>query len=1392
MLPIQTGQQLPIQPLKLPETKQCPDYGALKFAFESLHFCYGNGQIKLPENEYPPELAHLFTSKEEYAIHFRKYACLYNNLFAFSSIGGNFDVNTKKGIYVLKLHGQIYHNVPSLIPSDAQHRYLQLYFYDGQHEAENRLACFPELHKNVIDILMHITQTNPYAKFFRTLKELEINEETKIIINRNTVLDQRVYNAPASDEVAVIWSKNTSSCHSESPHILVIGKSNESHRIMHYYGCYDPLQYPLLFPCGECGWNQGLPRITIGRTQVTNTRQGRTPLNSTDGLLSNDRQVSCREYYCYKLQSRPNNMLLRAGRCLQQYMVDMYVKIENTRLDFFRKNQDTIIAELYQGILDTLESGENCAANVGRRVILPPTFLGGPRDMKKRYLNAMSLEAQNRPDLVARVFRAKLLSLKKKIMKQHIFGEAASLIYVVEFQTRGLLHTHFLIILKPSFRMKCPEDFDKFVSAEIPSESEVHLRKTVLRHMMHGPCGQLNLECQCMKHKGAMGKCKLSYPMYRRRNSGEAAIIRKHKLDNRWVIPYNPYLLALFDCHLNVEVCSTIQAVKYLYKYVYKGHDRVSFNVVQNKGPIPVDEIEQYQSGRWVSPCEAAWRIFGFDLFEMHPPVMPLPIHLPNMQTIQIRPHERLDTIVSTESRTRTPLTEFFRMNEDNGGGDVLYGDFTEKYRWGASKKTWFRRKNKLIVIGRLAFVAPTEGERYFLRLLLLHVRGLKSFEDLLTVDGYRCCTFQEAALKLRLLEEDDAVDMCLKEACEIQMPFALRRLFSTVLIFCQPSDLTTLWTKYYKHLSEDFSRQNGKCPDKDRHLTVRAVEQYLEAMGITLKCFGLEHLAGKIDDEIQRTKDITDALDAPIPQECIDCQAMLNPAQQGAFNQIIHHVKHKIPGIVLPTTTSGIAASNIPSGRTAHSRFKIYSALLTVLHVLGRSPSGTCTCVALGTIFRYFWSICVGCGLSVRGTGTMRDTVVFCHPAFLLGPMFIPVSTVYIILINLLCIVNISYVIYVIIVEFCLVTFSNHPGTDSDEESMARKENVESLETLLRDLCNPHLPFGGKVVVFGEDFRQILPVVPHKSQKEVVDASLVSSHLWPGLIRFRLVENIRARQEPNFSNFLLALGNGELQYEDHGFVELPGNIVRSTENAAVDPLIEITSTIFDEPQQGTSNPEIFTTRAILTPMNEDVDALNSVLIEKFPGNANSYKSFDTMLDDNCNVYPAEFISKLCPGEMSPYDLVLKENFPVILLRNILPSFGLCNGTRLVCSRFFPNLIDCNITTGHHKGEHVFIPRVKLRPSASNGYPFQFQRKQFPIKLSFAMTINKSQGQTLNQVAVYLPQPCFSPGQLYMALSRARKAAQVSVFAAKNSNGLPQTYAKNVVSYEVLRLAKIL
>ncbi|XP_021743296.1 uncharacterized protein LOC110709391 [Chenopodium quinoa] len=296
---------------------------------------------------------------------------------------------------------------------------------------------------------------------------------------------------------------------------------------------------------------------------------------------------------------------------------------------------------------------------------------------------------------------------------------------------------------------------------------------------------------------------------------------------------------------------------------------------------------------------------------------------------------------------------------------------------------------------------------------------------------------------------------------------------------------------------------------------------------------------------------------------------------------------------IILPTATSGIAAANIPSRRTAHSRFKI---------PLDPLESLACNVPKQGSL-----------------AALLRETTLIIW----------------------------------------------------DEASMAKKENNESLDVLLRDICNPNLLFGGKIVVFGGDFRQILLVVPKRTQHEAVVASLVSSSLWPLLIKFRLTENSRARLDPAYAAFLLALGNGQLHDTEDAFVQLPAEIVQPYD-AATPQDMHLTLVAFPEMDMPPFSANIFTTRVILTPINDDVDVINAVLIDKFPSEAVAYKSYDSMINDDCNIYPTEFLNKLCPGGMSPHELILKPNSLVSLLRNILPSSGLCNGTRLICKKKIP------------------------------------------------------------------------------------------------------------------------
>ncbi|GBM83958.1 hypothetical protein AVEN_102328-1 [Araneus ventricosus] len=316
---------------------------------------------------------------------------------------------------------------------------------------------------------------------------------------------------------------------------------------------------------------------------------------------------------------------------------------------------------------------------------------------------------------------------------------------------RGLPHAHILLTLDSESKIRTKDDIDKIVSAELPDPcTDLRLFQIVTKCMVHGPCGTINSPCmrdgQCCKSfpkqfKDDTEENVNGYPIYRRRAT-EPVQVGKYSIDNRWVVPYNPWLLKKFNAHINVEVCASVKSVKYLYKYVYKGHDAASVKI-QKESALDHDEILSFVEGRYVSTPEAMWRLNEFNLSHKSHTVVRLAVHLPQQQPIVYQDGQEAQAIERAALR-KTTLTSWFELNKnDPSDHNISYSDIPQYYMFDKSTTNWKKRqRGGQNVIGRLPVVSILDIERYYLRMLLLRKSGAISFDDILTVNGLRCITF--------------------------------------------------------------------------------------------------------------------------------------------------------------------------------------------------------------------------------------------------------------------------------------------------------------------------------------------------------------------------------------------------------------------------------------------------------------------------------------------------------------------------------------------------------------------------------------------------------------------------------------------------------------------------
>ncbi|XP_076920154.1 uncharacterized protein LOC143581216 [Bidens hawaiensis] len=1031
--------------------------------------------------------------------------------------------------------------------------------------------------------------------------------------------DGRTYNLPTSSEVVALIVGDIGDC-LEKREIVVNTQDGSLKRISELHPSYMPLQYPIFFSYGDDGY-----RVDIYHRAVIETNKNKRG------------QLTMREFFAYRIQDRANNfsLITNGGRLYQQLLVDAYTSIESE--------------------------------SIGQRVILPSSFTGGARYMRENYLDAMAickwfghpdffitmtcspkwpevkrffnqknLKAEDRPDICCRLFKIKLNSFVTDLKEGSLFGKVKAVVCTIEFQKRGLPHAHACVFMHHDYKINNADKIDSFISTEIPNKQEdPELYDLVSEFMIHGPCGAENMSCSCMINKKCSKNFPKSfsdhtsvdsngYPIYRRREDGVFVKKSDVNLDNRSVVPYSPKLLKRYHAHINVEWCNQSGSIKYLFKYINKGPDRATAFLEQSGGTEddpeqPVDEIKEYYDYRYVSACEASWRIFSYEVHYRTPSVVRLPFHLPGQQHIVYGEEEDIDDVLDKASVSESMFTDWMTINGmDPEARKLSYVEFPSHFVWKTQERKWQQRK-KGCSIGRIHSVSPAAGEGYYLRILLNKVKGPTKFEDIRTVNGNILPTFRDACYELGLLDDDNEYTECIVEASNAV--YRDQKLFGRKHGIIWQKILFTNNSSFW--IVQDLSINEEQI----KNLTLLEIEKILLRNNSSLRRFNTMPFPDLESVDSANNRLI-------IEETCYDRESLqhefdtlfvsLTDEQRGVYNEINKAVEKKKGGvffvygyrgtgktflwktlassviskglIVLNVASSGIASLLLTGGRTAHSRFKIPINLTED-------------------------SIC-----SFDPQSEVADLIK-----------------------------QTSLIIW-------------------DEAPMIHKHAFEAMDRTFKDILKSDSLFGGKVVVFGGDFRQILPVVTNGSRHQLVNASLSSSYIWKYCKVLKLTKNMRIIKRRIF----------------------------------------------------------FQERAILAPKKEVVQEINDILLARFPGEHKELLSSDSIgksesvnEDFDPSLYSPDVLNGLKFPGCSNHQLILKVGVPVMLLRNIDQKNGLCNGTRLIVKSLGNRIIDVEVVSGSEIGKRHAIHRVTLNPTDKK-FPFKFSRRQFPLSVCFAMTINKS------------------------------------------------------------------
>ena len=926
------------------------------------------------------------------------------------------------------------------------------------------------------------------------------------------------------------------------------------------------------------------------------------------------------------------------------------------------------------------------------------------------------------PLVLGRVFSQRFQALMNDIVKLGIFGQVVGYTYAVEFQKRGLPHAHILIILGRNLMManskfKTAEDVEKCISAELPPhpsnfepvteenkeqhEQAIRLWDIVTSNNLHSKCGSHgNAKASCLRPDkfggmscGAGGGFPKEFRAetiweqnarrvkYRRRspdkftNNKDGHCTKKgYEYDNRWVVPYSPYLSLKYDCHINLEAIVSPFKVRYLFKYIHKGQDVASLRIRASAAQKAFhqankdNDIVNYWDTRFIGSCEAGYRISGGTMYKQEPPVFRLSVHLENQQRIYSVSDEQQEEM-SKNGPSKTHLTAFFLYNLQNKEvvcTDIInakdfpiYAEITETHCWHASKRVWTPRKRTSPSISRVRHVSPVgpTSECFFLRTLLHHEHCRKkiSFEDMRTriINNTPIVfeTFKATCVSIGLLEDDLEYYKYMEEIVKEMGSSYQRRELVVVLCHCQIAEPRDLYEHVVKlgdcEMFRDLlPRSCNGCDWEDATLEDQNIATWRGLLDIETQALELNrelvHLGlGDLLDDTKRqvalhyevTEADGNAYRAKRGFEKLVAEQTHDPDNVHALNLIEFDTlatdeQRDISDYVLNMKNDKLFIDAVGgTGKTF-----VLNGMLLKLRLQHKKVVLACSFTGLASILLWLgktFHSTFKCPIDLTA-GAVRQQ----HTATSdIGRLIIAAEYIFV-----------------------------------DEAPMVSTPQLQWLDQQLRWTRDSQLPMGGINLVFAGDFRQTLPILKRGSNAQIISHSLQGSLFFKAFRVMRLTKNLRVMsgdmnsdekaRRVEWCKKILLIGDGKSDpvMNTQEYVQLDAQLCVASTDALIEQVY---------PDVTRLNSVELGERGILAPHNAHCKMINEKILDLFPGQNSVYDSADRVVDvKDYAACPTEVLNEMKPAGFPEHNLCLKKGSVVMLMRNLDIGRGHVNGTR--------------------------------------------------------------------------------------------------------------------------------